>query len=149
MSVSSEATFGSCFNANATDEVIQVKSGSEALRPIIEKHKAQKIFVKMDREGAKFKIMSDLQASGLLEYIHVMIIEWHNRPPDELLKTLKDNGFFYFLERINVEWNVGMIKAVRVGSARSSRGSDSLAENDRARCETAFVDGCEKFNSRN
>jgi len=40
------------------------------------------------------------------------VIEWHNQSPDELFKILSRNGFFYFTEKRNVEWNVGFIRAV-------------------------------------
>ena len=112
MSVSSEGTFDDCFAENASEEVIKVKSASEVLSPIFKKHEANRIFLKLDCEGAEFKILPELESAGLLRQCHVLVIEWHNQSPDELFKILSRNGFFYFTEKRNVEWNVGFIRAV-------------------------------------
>jgi FkbM family methyltransferase len=121
MSISSESTFDTCFKQNLSDESIQLKKASAVLEPIMRRHKADspaKIFLKVDCEGAEFKIMNDLQTKGLLEYVDIAIIEWHRKDPGTILKLLSSNGFFYFLERKNVEWNVGLIKAVRTSPSR-------------------------------
>ena len=53
---------------------------------------------------------------------------------EAILKLLSSSGFFYFLERKKVEWNVGLIKAVRTSPSlkthnklnhRSERGKPS------------------------
>lgn len=115
MSTSSEGTFDSCFPKDATREKISVRRASDTLGPIIGKHEGESIFLKIDCEGAEFKILPDLARSGLLKKISVVIVEWHHRDPSELLDLLTANGFFYFVHRINVQWNVGIIKAIRVG----------------------------------
>ena len=58
MSVSSEGTFDACFTENASEEVIKVKSASEVLSPIFKKHETNRIFLKLDCEGAEFKSTS-------------------------------------------------------------------------------------------
>jgi FkbM family methyltransferase len=121
MSISSESTFDICFERNLSEERIQLKKASAVLEAIMRRHKADspaKIFLKVDCEGAEFKIMNDLQAKGLLEHVDIAIIEWHRKDPAPILNLLSSNGFFYFLERKNVEWNVGLIKAVRTSPSR-------------------------------
>ena len=114
MSVSSEATFDSCFTKNVTRHVIQLRKATEVLEPILKKHRNEKIFVKIDCEGAEFKIMRDLENGGLLSNIDILIAEWHGQKPDPLLEILARTGFFYFLQTIKVKWNVGIIRAVKL-----------------------------------
>jgi len=115
MSISSEGTFDSCFAGRGSEEAIRVRRAADVLGPIIESHPKEKIFLKVDCEGAEFKIIPDLDRAGLLRRVTALIIEWHNREPQDLLEILARNGFFYFTERINVEWNVGIIRAVATG----------------------------------
>ena len=113
MSISSEGTFDECINTNAKTEIIEIRRASEVLRPIFERHKENTIFLKMDCEGAEFKIVKDLEESGLLGAVDVLVMEWHKQDPDDILRRLTRAGFFCFLHKLNVEWNVGIIKAVR------------------------------------
>jgi FkbM family methyltransferase len=113
MSVSSEGTFDECINTNTQTENIEIRNASEVLRPIFERHKEDTIFLKIDCEGAEFKIVKDIEERGLLCAVDVMVIEWHNQDPDDILRRLTRAGFFCFLHKINPEWNVGIIKAVK------------------------------------
>lgn len=114
MSISSEGTFDSCIQTNVTTEQIQIKKASEIVAPIIRQHPQDRIFLKIDCEGAEFKIIKDLDDCGLLKDIDVAIIEWHNHDPRVILDALRRNGFFCFQERQKVRWNVGLIRAVRL-----------------------------------
>ncbi len=118
MSISSEATFDTCFNENVTYEKIRVKKASEVLGPLIHRHmksSGDKIFLKIDCEGAEYRIMNDLNDSGLLKHVDVAIIEWHGKGPDPIIEILAKSGFFCFISNINSEWDVGLIKATRTG----------------------------------
>ena len=112
MSASSEGIFDTCFPAASNTETIRVLKASEVLEPIIGRHADDDIFLKLDCEGAEFKIMYDLNASGLLRKVKTIIVEWHGREPSPILDILTTNNFFYFVQQINVEWNVGLIRAV-------------------------------------
>lgn len=121
MSVSSEGTFDTCFSTNVTIERIQLKKASTVLEPIIVEHRRrnkERIFLKLDCEGAEFKILEDLDQSGLLGDIDVTVIEWHGKEPDPILRLLTKNGLLWFKSCINVRWNVGIIKAVRGADVR-------------------------------
>jgi FkbM family methyltransferase len=113
MSVSSEAVFDECFSGHRTTETIQLQSASTAIGAILERHPELSVFLKIDCEGAEFKIIEDLDKHLGLSRFRVIIIEWHNKDPQPILEALERNRFFYFLTTINVKWNVGLIKAVR------------------------------------
>jgi FkbM family methyltransferase len=113
MSISSEGTFDSCIATNTKSETIQLRKASEVIGPIVESHAGEKLFLKVDCEGAEFKIFKDLEAAGLLKAVDVVVVEWHNGDPDEIIRSLVAAGFFCFLQKSNAQWNIGMIKAVR------------------------------------
>jgi FkbM family methyltransferase len=117
MSISSESTFDACFGTDVTDERIKIRKASAVLEPIIAEHRRlrhEKVFLKIDCEGSEFKILDDLDRHGLLKEIDVAVIEWHGKEPNRILSLLTRNGFFWFLSRINHQWNVGLIKAARI-----------------------------------
>lgn len=114
MSVSSEGTFDACFWGDVRTETIKVKAAADVLSEIFDRHPGIPVFLKCDCEGAEFKILRSLHKHGLIERISVAIIEWHGNPPDEIIDLLTVNGFSCFSQVISVEWNVGMIRAVRM-----------------------------------
>lgn len=117
MSISSEGTFDTCFRGNINIETIAIKPAAAVLGEIFERHPNVPIFLKCDCEGAEFKIFRSLRDAGLMEKISIVIVEWHGAPPDELITILTTCGFSCFSQVINVEWNVGMIRAVRTSWA--------------------------------
>ena len=74
-------------------EKITLKPASEVLKPLFDKHPNEGIFLKIDCEGAEREIIPDLNNNGLLKRVDVIIMEWHDGPPDSLVKILKDNNF--------------------------------------------------------
>jgi FkbM family methyltransferase len=131
MSISSEGTFDECINTNAKTEIIETRRTSEVLRPLFERHRENTIFLKMDCEGAEFKIVKDLEESGLLGAVDVLVIEWHRQDPDDILRRLTRAGFFCFQQKLNVEWNVGMIKAVRMHGMKHPQSSSAITVEDK------------------
>ncbi len=91
---------------------VEIKNVSEVVDAILQKHK-EKVFCKIDCEGAEKEILPALATSGLLGRIHVIVMEWHFTPPTELLSILTKNGFTVFFEH-SVRNKLGFIKAVRV-----------------------------------
>ncbi len=73
-------------------EKIQIKNASEILKPLFEKHQEKK-FLKIDTEGAEKEILPDLDSSGLLKDIDVIIMEWHDENPQYLIDILTKNNF--------------------------------------------------------
>ncbi len=93
-------------------ETIIVKPASKVLKPLFEKHSNEGIFLKIDCEGAEREILPDLNTAGLLKNVDVIIMEWHDGPPDDLIKILVDNNFNIHCQQINYN-NQGMIIAFK------------------------------------
>lgn len=92
-------------------EQIQIKNTSEVLGPLFAKHK-EKIFLKIDCEGAEKQILPDLEKSGLIKKVDVIVMEWHFEEPTMLVDLLLRNNFIVF--RLNsVPHELGMIRAYR------------------------------------
>ena len=92
-------------------EQIHIKNASEILRPLFAKHK-ENIFLKIDCEGAEKQILPDLEKSGLIKKVDVIVMEWHFEEPTELVDLLLRNNFIVF--RLNtVADELGMIRAYR------------------------------------
>ena len=92
-------------------EKIEIKKASDVLAPLFEKHK-EKIFLKIDCEGAEKEILPDLDETGLLKKVTVIVMEWHFENPKRIVKLLKKNGFVYFCQH-DVPDEIGMIRAYR------------------------------------
>lgn len=93
-------------------ETIQIKNAAETLQPIFNKTRT-KIFMKIDCEGAEFEILPDLDNSGLLKKINVIIMEWHFQDPKPLIEILEKNGFCVFCNNFQKN-EIGMIRAVKI-----------------------------------
>jgi FkbM family methyltransferase len=104
-------------------EKIILKKASVVLKPIIagkkkngqkkSEQKAEKIFLKIDCEGAELKILNDLATANLLKKVQVIILEYHNCGEDrEIISLLNQQNFFCFIGAD--EKNRGMIKAVKI-----------------------------------
>ena len=91
-------------------ETIQIRKASDVLADIIFQHEERK-FLKVDCEGAEYKIFEDLNSANLLQEISVIILEWHYNNPDNLIAVLIRNGFVVFNAEI-VSNNLGIIRAV-------------------------------------
>lgn len=97
---------------NCSDvEKIEIKKASDVLKPLFDQHK-EKIFMKIDCEGAEKEIIPDLNSSGLLKRADVVIMEWHFEDPSYLVSILRENGFVVFCNHVKFN-ELGMIRAVR------------------------------------
>ncbi len=99
-------------NADLPKEILQIKEASSVLEPIINEND-NKIFLKIDCEGAEFEIMENLHAKRLLKKIDVIIMEWHYRPPERIIEILEQNKFMVFCTH-EIRNYVGMLRAVRI-----------------------------------
>lgn len=80
------------FKDSKNVETIELKSASEVLKPILEKHN-EKVFVKIDCEGAEIEILPDLETSGLLKKVDLIIMEWHFGNYKQIIDILTRNDF--------------------------------------------------------
>lgn len=91
-------------------ERIEIKKASDVLSEIIEKHN-ENIFLKIDCEGAEDEILTDLDNTGLLKKIKIIIMEWHFKNPQNLIEILRKNNFIVFNETV-IASKLGFIRAV-------------------------------------
>ena len=78
---------------NSKEIEINIKDVSEVLPDLFEKHVGLKKVLKIDCEGAEYEILQKLDESKLLDYIDVLLIEWHDKGSEILEKILIENNF--------------------------------------------------------
>jgi FkbM family methyltransferase len=91
---------------------IELRSATEVLTRIVAAHPGEKFILKMDCEGAEYAIFSDLAKSNILESIDLVIIEWHERGPNEILEILLKYNFKSLFHQLTQK-KVGMIYATK------------------------------------
>ncbi len=92
-------------------EKIQIKEAARVLEPLFDAH-TQKIFLKIDCEGAEKEILPNLDQKGLLKRVDVIVMEWHFENPEWMINLLKKNGFIIFRSH-EIPDKIGMIRAYR------------------------------------
>jgi FkbM family methyltransferase len=55
---------------------------------------ACRIIMKLDCEGAEYKIFEEMDKENLFKYIDVIMLEWHHKGKEPLLKTLAKHNYF-------------------------------------------------------
>lgn len=93
---------------------VEIKNAYNVLKEIIDKHN-EKVFVKLDAEGAEFEILPLLSEKGLLQKIDVVVMEYHKKSPETIFEILSKNGFVYFH---NTSKETGLIRAYRISDNR-------------------------------
>ncbi len=93
---------------------VEIKDVSDVLSEILSKHN-EKIFLKLDAEGAEFEILPLLSDKGLLQKINVLVMEYHKKSPETIFEILSKNGFVYFY---NIGTETGLIRAYRISENR-------------------------------
>jgi len=78
---------------NVRTEKVAVKDAADALGPIFEENKGNRIIFKCDCEGAEFEILERLDEKGLIGEIDAVLMEYHFAEPDRLVDILTENGF--------------------------------------------------------
>jgi FkbM family methyltransferase len=93
-------------------EEIKIKPATEILAEITRQYPNTDIVAKIDCEGSEYDIIKTLHSTGQLNQIRAIIMEWHQKGPDELVNYLQEVGFA-ILSRRPKSQNIGMIYAVR------------------------------------
>jgi len=77
----------------ATKVSIQVRRATSVLDELAPKLMDLPLLVKLDCEGSEYPILTDLENSGWLERIDLIIIETHLHPPEEVIRQLRRAKF--------------------------------------------------------
>lgn len=98
-------------NPDNENRLVYIKNASIELKPILKTHPNNAIVIKMDCEGGEYEIMNDLDNSGLLKDIDIMMLEWHDRGASEIEEILIKNNFTIFSRTLSD--NAGLIHACK------------------------------------
>ena len=69
------------------------------------------LVLKMDCEGAEYEILENLDRSGVLKQLDIVMLEWHDHGPDKLENILIKNSFQLFSRNLNS--HAGLIYGVK------------------------------------
>lgn len=94
---------------NEEQEKIQVRDAAEVFRPIMEEYVGCNMVLKMNCEGEEYAILERLASEQLLDRFAVIMLEWHYKGKDGILKYLDAAGFTYWCQ--DKERNMGLVYA--------------------------------------
>ena len=95
-------------------EEVVIKDVAGILDSILEGAGECEVIAKIDCEGSEYEILEALNDSNKLPLLRALIVEWHSRGPEDLIRCLEASGFLAFSSRSSHSSNaVGMIYAVR------------------------------------
>jgi FkbM family methyltransferase len=97
---------------NLAKEKLYIKPVHEVFEKILQDYPHTDLVLKMDCEGAEYGIIESLYEHDYLKYVKVIVMEWHKKGSEPLLKSLGSAGFTSFA-RLPHSNNVGFIQAVR------------------------------------
>ncbi|MBK9199816.1 MAG: FkbM family methyltransferase [Betaproteobacteria bacterium] len=113
MSASMRGIYDRYYQSVDSNEQIEIFDAAAVIDDIFSKHPDQQIVLKMDCEGAEFEILPRLAEKGLLGRVGVLIVEFHDKQPSDLIDLLHRSGFTSFVEWNRRDINIGMIRSVR------------------------------------
>lgn len=90
-------------------EEIEVKKASEVFKPIIDKYFNYNIILKMNCEGEEYGIIEELFNEQLLDKFIFIMLEWHYKGKENIVKFLQKAGFSYWCS--DKTKNMGLIYA--------------------------------------
>jgi len=95
----------------ATADLI-LKPFTDVFKGITSDYPDTDIVAKIDCEGSEYEILDSLAATGQLGQIKIIMMEWHKKGPDALVKHLQEFGFIIF-SRMPRSKNVGTLYAIK------------------------------------
>lgn len=93
-------------------EINTVKASDEFNKIICNIDNSACIGIKMDCEGAEYDIIKDLDDSGLLGKVKMIMMEWHDLGKEPIVEILQKNNFYLFAPNRNEDTPMGMIYGV-------------------------------------
>ncbi len=74
-------------------ETVRFRPAREVLEPLLDAYPEHRKILKVDVEGSEYRIFENLDEGSLLARFDVVMVEWHDRGPDELEERLRRQGF--------------------------------------------------------
>ncbi len=98
--------------ASGTEVEVDIMHIGSVLESINQQFPGTRVLLKLDCEGEEYRIVDYLSASGKMDMISVVALEWHVKGFDSLCEILKTHHFSVFnLGRKDIDPPVGMIYA--------------------------------------
>jgi FkbM family methyltransferase len=117
-----------------TVEHIKLQPADDVLRSILADYPDHSVVAKIDCEGSEYEIVRCLHEHRLLQEISIIMMEWHDRGPGELLAMLHDSGFSTYSFPLGSL--TGMLYAFQQGGhASEGRMRTSLSSSDKGESE--------------
>ena len=91
--------------------VVSINDASIEIGTILSNNQDNDVVLKMDCEGAEYEILQNLDSSGVLKQINIVMLEWHDHGPCKLESILIKNSFQLFSRTLSE--NAGLIYAIR------------------------------------
>lgn len=93
-------------------EEIRLLAARDVLESIRAEYPETDIAAKIDCEGSEYDILGSLYASQQLHQLKLLMIEWHEKGPEQLVDWLRRSGFAIFSRRPKSK-TIGTLYAVR------------------------------------
>lgn len=97
----------------SSDVKVELKRAKILIEEAMMSYPGYSILLKLDCEGAEYEIMDDLAANGTLQRISFIIIEWHYKGKEPLVKLLREAGFRIIAPNRKEHMPIGLIYAIK------------------------------------
>ncbi len=91
--------------------IVKVKDIIQVFTKLLETDQMP-LIVKFDCEGSEYELIDAIESAGLFKHIHIIMIEWHNKGAESIVKCLSKNGFVVFDNLVPAHMPIGFIYAV-------------------------------------
>ncbi len=100
-------------NSENRSSVVKVKDIIQVFTKILERDQIP-LIVKFDCEGSEYDLIDAIDSASLFKHIHIIMIEWHNKGSESIVKCLSNNGFVVFDNLVPAHMPIGFIYAVNL-----------------------------------
>lgn len=121
MSIDGLGSWRAVPDATSTRVSIQVRRATSVLDELAPRLRDHPLMVKLDCEGSEYPILSDLENSGWLDRINLIVMETHLHPPEELIRQLRRAKFFLYVRSIVPDRTQCIVLAWRHSATRPNR----------------------------
>jgi FkbM family methyltransferase len=111
----------------ARKERIVVRDAAAVMDEVLAAHPERRVVMKVDCEGAEYRVMQRLAGAGKLGRVDVVMMEWHRLAPEHDPRAMRDllarEGFACVVQDVDAA-PAGMLYAVRVGGGAGGEAQD-------------------------